>query len=606
MSGQNGVSEKTIIADFCVVGGGLAGLCAAISAARGGSRVVLMQERPMLGGNASSEIRMWVCGAGGENNRATGIIEEIELENYYRNPEKNYYLWDSVLFEKAKAEKNLILLLNCSCFAAKTEDGIIRSVTGWQMTTETRVTVEAALFADCSGDSILAPLTGADFRFGRESAEEFHEKIGVVAEDKKTMGMSCLIQGRLTDQKHKFVPPKRIVHMTPEMIRLRKPNLSMTSENFWYLELGGDRDSIRDTETVRDELIALALGMWDYIKNSGEVENADYWDLEFLGFLPGKRESRRMMGPYLMTQNDVLAGGMFEDTVGFGGWPLDDHPPEGFYHPGDPNFCITPPSPYGIPYRVLYSRNVKNLFFAGRNISMTHAAMSSSRVMATCAILGEAVGTAADLAREFCLSPAEVGEKKIRLLQERLMENGCFLPYRRREIQAEALSAALSGEASDDALSRLRNGTDRNNRTYGEDEQGCILPIGKPIVYRFDKPLRVENVHLAFDSDLDRKTLPGDSVERLHSMRANLLPDSPVMYVPKTLIRSFALYGVLESGEEVLIDRWDDFHNFYINIPIHRELCGLRFLPLSTWGESENVHIFSFDFRCESENSRKK
>ena len=595
MFNTKGISHVTIDADFCVVGGGLAGLCAAIAAARGGSRVVLMQERPVLGGNASSEIRMWVCGAKGENNRATGIIEELELENYYRNPEKNYYLWDSVLFEKAKAEKNLTLLLNCSCLAADTQNGKIRSVTGWQMTTQSKITVTASYFADCSGDSVLAPLTGADFRFGRESADEFHEKIGVTAEDTKTMGMSCLIQGRLTDKKHAFIPPEGIIRMTPEMIRLRKPHIYMTSENFWYLELGGDRDSIRDTESTRDELIALALGMWDYIKNSGEVKNADYWDLEFLGFLPGKRESRRMMGPYLMTQNDVLAGGKFEDTVGFGGWPLDDHPPEGFYHPGDPNFCITPPSPYGIPYRVLYSRNVENLFFAGRNISMTHATMSSSRVMATCAILGEAVGEAANLAREFHLTPAGVGEK-IRLLQERLMKNGCFLPYLRREIPEAVLRARLIGEASDDALNRLRNGADRNNHTYGEEEQGCTLPLGKPVIYRFDAPLFVESVHLAFDSDLDRKTLPGDIVEREHSMRSNLYPDSPVMCVPKTLIRSFTLSGVDEAGNEILLDRQEDFHNFIKNIPVGCKLRELRFLPISTWGEGDDMHLFSFDF----------
>jgi 2-polyprenyl-6-methoxyphenol hydroxylase-like FAD-dependent oxidoreductase len=149
-------------ADFCVVGGGLAGLCAAIAAGRPGAKTVLMHDRPVLGGNASSEIRMWVCGARGLNNRETGIIEEIELENLYRNPLQNFSIWDSILYEKARFEPNITLLLNCSCVDAVMEGDRIRSITGWQTTTQTWHTVEAELFADCSGDSILAPLAGAE------------------------------------------------------------------------------------------------------------------------------------------------------------------------------------------------------------------------------------------------------------------------------------------------------------------------------------------------------------------------------------------------------------------------------------------------------------
>ncbi|MBO7150212.1 MAG: FAD-dependent oxidoreductase [Clostridia bacterium] len=160
---QNGFETITHRVDLCVVGGGLAGLCAAIAAARRGSSVALMHERPMLGGNASSEIRMWVCGAFGENNRASGIIEEIELENYYRNPDKIYALWDTILYEKAAKEENLTLLLNCTCCACECENDEIKSVLGFQMTTQTWQRVEATYFADCSGDSALAYLCGADF-----------------------------------------------------------------------------------------------------------------------------------------------------------------------------------------------------------------------------------------------------------------------------------------------------------------------------------------------------------------------------------------------------------------------------------------------------------
>lgn len=592
------LTTKIHHADLCVVGGGLAGMCAAIAAARGGAKVVLIGDRPVLGGNASSEIRMWVCGADGENNRETGIIEEISLKSLWRNPDKLYPIWDGILYESVKNEQNITLLLNCSVCQCAMDGNHIVSVTGWQTTTQRWHTVYATYFSDCSGDSILAPLTGADFRVGREAAAEFGEKTSQVEEDRQTMGMSCLIQMRKTDHATKFIAPDWIVKMTPEVIKLRKPNMQSTGENFWYLELGGNRDSIGDTEEVRDELIALAYGMVDYIKNSGEVPDGDYWALDFLGFLPGKRESRRMMGEYIMTQTDVLNGGDFPDTVAYGGWPLDDHHPNGFYHAGNPNIWGKTPAPYGIPYRCLYSRNIDNLYFAGRNISMTHAAMSSARVMATCALLGEAVGCAANIAREFSLTPHGVYAEKLDLLQQRLMEEGCFLPGFRRTMSIITKDARLEA-ANADGLENLRNGMDRNNHTYGPDENGAWLKLGEPVTYTFGSDEMVENIHLALDSDLDRKTVPGDWCERRHTMRANIVPDSPTMTMPQTLLRAYRIEGEKESGETVILAVEDCNLRQCVNIPVHDRFTEIRFIPLATWAETETekVHVFSFDVR---------
>jgi hypothetical protein len=582
--------------DFCVVGGGLAGLCAAIAAARGGSKVALMQERPMLGGNASSEIRMWVCGANGENNRETGIVEEIALENLWRNPEKKYPLWDVLLLNMAQREKNLTLLLNCSCCDAEMDGNRILSVTGWQMTTQTWQVVRAKYFADCSGDSILAPLTGANCRIGREAASEFGENVSVEEADKQTMGMSCLIQARYDETRTtKFVPQPGATKMTDEMIALRRPKMNRTSENFWYLELGGNRDSIADTETLRDELIALALGMWDWIKNSGEVENADHWHIEFLGILPGKRESRRMMGKYIMTQGDVLAGGRFDDVVAFGGWTLDDHHPDGFYHKGNPNTWGATPAPYGIPYRILYSENIENLFFAGRNVSMTHAAMSSARVMATCAVMGEAVGTAANIAREYGLTPDGVYREKIKLLQTRLTDNGCFLPLIRRDMTS-ARAAELSADGNVKNIENLRNGADRNNHTYGSEDEGAFIAAGTTLKYEF-APRLVENIHIAFDSDLDRVTLPGDKCERRHSMRANVFPDSPVMHLPLTLVKSYEIYVKDYEGNRILLARDEENLKQTINFAPDYPISAIELKILADYGGGKDVHIFSFDFR---------
>lgn len=592
------LQKKYLRCDLCVVGGGMAGMAAAISAAREGLQVVLMHERPVFGGNASSEIRMWICGAKGENNRETGILEEIALENLYRNPTKSYAVWDTVLYDFVRREKNITLLLNCTCMDATVETGAfaygrdrkIKTVVGYQMTTQTFFEVEAKYFCDSSGDSILAPLCGAKFRLGREAACEFDEDTTVTASDSMTMGMSCLLQGRETQQAIAFTPPAFSTRLTATNFENRRPNIYGDGENFWYLELGGDRNTIDDTEILRDELVSLAVGTWDYIKNSGDFK-AENWDLDFLGFLPGKRESRRMCGEYLVTQRDISDGKIFEDEIAFGGWPLDDHFPGGFYHRGTPNTNVPTPAPYSLPYRALYSQNVENLFFAGRNISMTHMAMSSIRVMATCALLGEAVGKAAALAVKNALRPHEVYLQKREELQELLLNEDCFLPSKTRKISAVCKNARLSG-----ADESVRNGQDRRHRIYGTEQSGGVNGVLKnaEIRYTFEKS-RVSSVHIVFDSDLNRETLPGSVCERQHSTRANRKIESPQMHMPKTLCRDFKLLGEVDGEQTELLNVTDNRKRCY-HIEVKRPLDKLILVPLRGWGEGEVIPVISFDF----------
>lgn len=592
------LNRKEIRADFCVVGGGIAGICAAIAAARNGAKVVLMHERPVLGGNASSEIRMWVSGAHGENNRETGIIEEIALENYYRNPTKNYYIWDTVLYEFVMRESNITLLLNCTCMDAETEKGEfldgrtvnIKKITGYQMTTQTFIDVWADYYADCSGDSILAPLTGAEYRIGRESSEEYGEPTHVEKHDNLTMGMSCLLQGRETTQKISFTAPEWSTKLTKENFENRNLNIHKSSENYWYLELGGNRDSIHDTEEISKELIPLAVGTWDYIKNSGE-QDADTWDLDFLGFLPGKRESRRMTGEYTITANDVLGDARFEDTVAFGGWPIDDHYPDGFYHKGRPNTNILPPAPYSIPYRCLYSKNVQNLFFAGRNISMTHMAMSSIRVMATCALIGEAVGTAAAIAEKYHLTPHGVYKEQLELLQNTLMDNDCMLPHRRRGVGESCRNTELAG-----GTESMKNGEDRPHKMYGSAVCGGSVKNGEALEYRFESPTPVNAVHITFNSDLMRETLPGDKCERSHMMRSNVQLSSPVFYVPKTLCKAFVLEVETAQGWKTVMESDRNLKRAN-HVAIGESVMAIRLVVKENWGESEYTDVFSFDFK---------
>lgn len=561
------LTTKEYRAGLCVVGAGMAGICAAVAAAREGVSVVLMHDRPVPGGNASSEIRMWICGAQGENVTETGIIEEIFLRNLKQNPYKLWPVFDSVLWDMLKAEKNITLLMNCSCMDCGTDGNIIRSVTGWQTTTQTFCKVYADTFADCSGDSILAPLSGALYRTGREDPKEFNENVSISEADSKTMGNSCLIQAHKSDKKTSFIPPKFAKKLTAEDLRYRRPDLNSSSENFWYLELGGDRDTIADSETVRDELVALAFGMWDYIKNSGEYEDADLWQLDFIGFLPGKRESRRMTGKITVNQNDIIYDTRFADVVAYGGWPLDDHDPAGFYYDGHPNTSYQTTSPYAIPFRALYSSNIANLMFAGRNISMTHAAMSSSRVMATCALCGQAVGTAAAVIAKYGCTPDEVYSKHIVELQDLLLRNDCMLPHCPRKVSGLTKTASLliNGHENKET-EKLRDGNDRENRFTARN--------GDTIEYRFGGPADIREIRIVFDSDLDRKTLPGDAIERKHMMRCNLLPDSPVMRMPETLCRSFELGIVYEDGSAEQL--FCDSENIRRLIIISAERHGVR------------------------------
>ena len=573
-------------ADLCVVGGGMAGLCAAVAAARHGAKVVLMQERPMLGGNASSEIRMWICGAHGANNRETGILEEIMLENLYRNPALNFHIWDGILLEWARREENLTLLLNCTCTSCEMSGNRIASVTGWQMTTQTWRKVEAKLFADCSGDSVLAPLSGAKFRVGREARSEFDEDIEPEQADRHTMGLSLLIQAREQSRPCGFTPPGWAYHFTAEQLHHRLPNMEDPMENFWYLELGGMGDSIADTEKIRDELLKTAYGVWDYVKNAPEnKEKNKYWQLDFLGILPGKRESRRYEGDLMLNQRQVQAGGVFPDVVAYGGWPMDDHDPMGFHGQAHPNVNHPTPAPYGIPYRCLYSRNVENLLFAGRNISATHAAMSSTRVMGTCAILGQAVGAAAALALQVETSPRGVYETQMDQLQQTLLWDDCFLPGIPRKDSPLALRARL-----DPAYEPLRRGRDRDR---AGEEAGVSLEKGARVEYHLEKPAFVREARVIFDSFLDRELLNRLPLRNMLCNRARNLPEARL---PESLVRAYRLEAITAAGERLLLAEDDQSHCRRLCVPVNAEISALRLTCLDTWG-AEKCRVFSFDFR---------
>ncbi len=579
---------KKHTADICVVGGGLAGMCAAIAAARSGSRVVLVHDRPVFGGNCSSEIRMWPMGAGGSNCRETGIFEELVLNNMYRNPTRNYPIWDSVLFEAVRFQSGLESILNCTVNDIEMAgESRIKAVYGWQTTTYQTHYIEADIFIDCSGDSILAELSGAEYRRGRESREEYGEAAAPKTADRQTMGNSCLLQVRETAEPIKFIPPTWARRMPNEKNLETRDHMldSYRDNNFWWLELGGTENTIDDAEEIRDRLLSLSFGIWDHIKNRGD-HNADNWELDWAGFLPGKRESRRCIGDHILTQCEVEQGGKFEDIVAYGGWQIDDHPPMGFDYKGEPTTYYPCPCPFGIPYRCLYSVNIDNLMFAGRNISVTHAALAASRVMATCAMLGQAAGTAACIAVKNSLDPRGVNGC-MRVLQEYLMEDDCWLPGLKRTVGRECAAAALTAECEN--AENLRNGIDRP--TAEEGDNGCFVPLGSDITYTLAKPTHIESVRIVFDSDLNRETVEGGiPCVRDCPTICNRPLDLRGYTFPATVTKAFELKA---DGEVIYSENSN--HLRLVKIKVGRTVSRLTLTPKATYGTGK-AHIFSFDF----------
>ena len=585
---RQGHWEKTHQADIAVIGGGLAGMIAAIAAARHGAKVVLMQDRPVLGGNCSSEVRMWALGAHGRNNRETGILEELLLDNMHRNPTRNFSIWDSVLYGKVTAEPNITLLLSCSCNQLEMDGERIRSVTGWQTTTYTWHTVQAAIFLDCSGDSVLAPMSGADYRMGREARDEYGEDIAPISADRQTMGISCMIQARETDHPVSFTPPDWAYVYEEADFPYRDHDLYDPRMNYWWMELGGEQDCIHDAEEIRDELLKVAFGVWDHIKNRGD-HHAENWELDWVGFLPGKRESIRYIGDHVLTQHDVQAGGPFADLVAYGGWRMDDHHPAGFRYPGKPNILHPAPTPFGIPYRSLYYRNIVNLMFAGRNISVTHTAMSASRVMATCAVIGQAVGTAAALAVQRGWTPREVGLQGMARLQQTLMEDDCYLPWHIRAVPPLTRQAALTGACPD--IEALRSGIDR---PIGEEDNGCWIPLGTPVTYDFGERRSVSGFRIVFDSDLERESCTGHPVLRRYPMLCNQYVDMEPFGFPTTMVKAFRLEYRDDAGDWQTACTCTDNHQRLVRGPVSLTTDAVRLIPLETWG-SPTAHLFAFE-----------
>lgn len=530
--------KQTVTYNVAVIGGGAAGMCAAIAAARNGAKVILIQDRPILGGNSSSEIRVHLNGVNHLKNglpeRETGIIEEILLHNRFQNPQDSYPVWDHVLYDFITREPNIDLKLNTSAMRAVMNNGKIEAALCWQMTTEKEYTVKADLFIDCSGDGLLAATAGALYRTGREASSEFNEKYAPKVADGWQMGSTVLLGSKDMGRPMPFEPPSFALKYEAEKSHPGR-NLIPFELGFWWVELGSDGDIIADFEETKHKLMGYAYGVWDYLKNSGKFPETENFALDWVSSLPGKRESRRFIGDYILCEPDMLGNKQFDDAVAFGGWSLDEHNPGGIENLSEPPsyFHEEFEEVYQIPFRSLYSKNIPNLLFAGRNISQTHIALSSSRIMATCSLEGQAVGTAAALCLKKGVLPRELGQKYINDLQEQLLRDDAFIPNKpakdKNDLAPQATlifsDTTLSGDAA-----LLTNGWSRDFNKKINHWQSKNLPA--QVQVEWENPVSISKVEIKCDTNVKKN---------LMLRRDSLEDDIYSTKVPKELLKTLYL-----------------------------------------------------------------
>ncbi len=557
--------------DLVVVGGGMSGVCAAIAAARQGTKTALIHDRAVLGGNASSEIRIHISGADQSLKQPDyaegGLLYELMLENKSRNDYYCYSIWDMVLFEAVKKEKNLTCYFNTVMYDASVCDGVIDSIMCVQSTTEMRYKISGKIFADCTGNGTLGYYVGAEYRQGSEAKSETNEPHAPATPNNERMGNTILLKA--VDKGHpvKFTPPSFAKKLTEEQLRNRihcsemrntidvsflpdpeeYKRTSMTSSScndygYWWLELMGDTDDIiTDYENIRDDLMAYCYGLWDHIKNNDEgvhQHHAENFELEWVGALPGMRESRRLMGDYMLSECDILEHRQFEDAVSYGGWCVDLHAAHGLLDydklPSDCNFYQ---GVYTIPYRSYYSKNIKNLYMAGRNISTTKLGLASTRIIGCCAIGGEAVGIAASMCVKYgCMPKGLLENGHIGELQQEILKNDGYLPG---IVNRDAKD--LARKASFSASSFKKGGEPANvvngiSRKIGDATNAWISnglsDEGETLVMSFDEEKTLSKLQLTFWSDFQ------------YSIRITMAPNRQKQQrigVPMELVKDYSI-----------------------------------------------------------------
>ncbi len=491
--------------DLVVVGGGMAGTCTAISAARLGLEVVLIQDRPVLGGNNSSEVRVHLGGNIHQEPYPAlgGVVREIGPgQGGNAQPAANYE--DEKKLRVVRAERRLHLFLNTHAYQVEMLQGRIAAVLARDVRTGKELRFAAPLFADCTGDGTIGFLAGADYHYGRESRQETDEALAPETADRQTMGTSVMWYSVETDAPTTFPD-------CPWAIQFNAQNYQKAISGNWNWETGFRLDQIEAFETVRDHGLRAVYGNWAFQKNHAP-DKARYANrkLGWVAYIGGKRESRRLLGDVILRQQDVVDGKVFPDACVTATWSIDLHYPiQSDQFPGAEfrsraEFLRT--KAYPIPYRCLYSRNVDNLFMAGRNISVTHVALGTVRVMRTTGMMGEVVGMAASICRRFDSDPRQVYTNYLSDLQERMRRGVGRLPvpdskppsWLGRAGPNLARSAKVSVSSRHDSGQYPVENINDGRVSYTDNSLRWVSDTGLPdyVEFSWDKPQRISAVRI--------------------------------------------------------------------------------------------------------------
>ncbi len=409
--------------DLVVIGGGMAGTCAAISAARLGLKVALVQDRPVLGGNNSSEVRVHL---GGRINlepypNLGNLVNEIgPSKEGNARPYENYE--DDKKLDAVRSEKNISLFLNCHANKVNMNDGKIESVQATNTETGQKLLFSAPLFADCTGDATIGLLAGAKTMTGRENSKEFGESTAPEEADKLTMGSS--VQW-FAEDKSKTIP-------FPDIkwgLKWNEDKSEHLIRGDWNWETGMGIDQVNEFERIRDYGLLVVYSNWSFLKNQsidkGKFEKRQ---LKWVAYIAGKRESKRLVGDYILRESDLMEHKVYPDGTAPTSWTIDLHYPDPEntkQFPGMEFKSIakhTPIMPYPIPFRCLYSVNVPNLMMAGRNISVSHVALGTVRVMRTTGMMGEVIGMAASVCKQHNTDPRGVYTNHLEELKQLMLK----------------------------------------------------------------------------------------------------------------------------------------------------------------------------------------
>lgn len=596
---------KTFNYDVIIVGGGMTGICAAIASARNGAKTALVHDRHVLGGNASSEIRMHICGANANMKKPEltegGIVHELMLSNKRVNDSYNFSIWDAVLFDAVKKEENLTLYLNTTMFSVAYDNGVVKAIECYQTTTEKRFMLSASFFADCTGNGTLCAFVNADYRMGSEGKDEFNEPDAPDEANNDRMGNTLLFKAADRGHPVKFIPPVDVMHFTEEQLKFRKHCAKPPRElldraqdsgfdvmfsgycpdyGYWWIEIPGEKENIiEEYEDIRDQLVKAIYGIWDHIKNGGD-HGADNYELTWVGMLPGVRESRRIECDYMLNENDVLSNRRFEDKVAYGGWAIDNH--KGlFAFDKMPSLAYDIEGSYDIPYRSYCVKGMKNLFVGGRCMGASKLAMSSSRVMGTCAVGGQAIGTAAALLS--VSDSKDIREIDINELQQTLLKDDCYLPEllntdendlaRNARIMASSEMKGYLAANVINGITRSMNGDSNQWRSKGKEEWLCL---------EFEQKTKVSEVRIVFDSDFytEKKIT-------LSSTRQN----QQVLGVPEQLVKDFEI-SLVKDGVPVITKYINDNFQRLVRIPFSSEVCDAVKISFTATNGDEAVRVF--------------